>query len=210
MLIDLRDADVSADGVLADLVDDNFFGNVRAGGIEENGFIGSAVLLLEALVFDDHGQVKLVPLLVYTLEFDGHVGNLLRAVPAGNGELGVVALTQTAKLVNFVVVASDEGSHFALGHLQVFAGGIEIGSNAHNLGIHRFDIIAGRFGGQFGMYGSIECRYFLVSFVNQLRGFHTGFLELALGDLQLVRDDFQIALEIRIRLLILRQTVFQR
>ena len=74
--------------------------------------------------------------MVYTLQLDGHIGDLLRAVSAGNGELGVVALAQAPELVNFVVVASDQGSHLALGHLQVFARRIQIGPNADNLGIH--------------------------------------------------------------------------
>src|SRR5574340_1290807 len=100
--IRLRDADVSADSVLADLVDDDLFGNVRAGRVEEDRFIHSAILLFEALVFHGQGNAELIALVVDALEFDGDIAHLLRLVPAGDGELHVVALSETAQLINLV------------------------------------------------------------------------------------------------------------
>src|SRR5437773_3242634 len=60
----LRDADVAADLVFANLVDDQFFGLMRAGGVEENRLIDSPVPLLIALVFHGHGHAELVPLFI--------------------------------------------------------------------------------------------------------------------------------------------------
>src|SRR2546428_1680568 len=56
-----------------------------------------SILLLKALVFHNHGHAEQIPLLVYTLQLDAHIGDLLRAVSAGTGELGVVALAQDRK-----------------------------------------------------------------------------------------------------------------
>src|SRR5947208_16267684 len=106
-LIRLRNTDVSADCIFADLVDDDLFGNVRASHVEENRFIGSAVFLLEALVLNNHRQVELVPLRVHALQFDGHIRDLLGAVLAGDGELGVIALTQAPELVNFIMRSEE-------------------------------------------------------------------------------------------------------
>src|SRR5438552_15331981 len=73
----LRNADVSADGILAYLVDDDLFGNVRARDVEENRFVHGAVLLFETFVFDGHGDAKLIALFVDALELDGNVAHLL-------------------------------------------------------------------------------------------------------------------------------------
>src|SRR2546429_1889555 len=104
----LRDAHVSADSVFGHFVDDELLRNMRPGHVEKNGFVYRTILLLKALVFHNHGHAEQIPLLVYTLQLDGHIGDLLRAVSAGNGELGVVALAQAPELVNFVVVRSEE------------------------------------------------------------------------------------------------------
>jgi hypothetical protein len=63
----LGNADVAADLVFANLVDDHFFRNMRPGDVEENGLVQSAVFLLEALVFDGHGDIHLILLLVDAL-----------------------------------------------------------------------------------------------------------------------------------------------
>src|SRR5215469_11782734 len=76
--IRLGNADVSADSVLADLVDDHLFGNTRACRVEEDRLIHGAVLLLEALVLHRHQHGEPVVLLIYTLELNGDVSNLLR------------------------------------------------------------------------------------------------------------------------------------
>src|SRR6266702_5415631 len=50
--IRFRDAEISADGVLTNLVDDDFLGNMRAREVEEDRLVHGAVLLLEELVFN--------------------------------------------------------------------------------------------------------------------------------------------------------------
>src|SRR6266852_461900 len=89
--IRLWNADVSADGVLTHLVDDDFLGNMRAGSIEEDRLVHGTVLLFEALVLDGHGGAELVVLFVYALEFDGDIAHLLGLVLADDGEFNVVA-----------------------------------------------------------------------------------------------------------------------
>src|SRR5580692_11110505 len=107
----LGDADVSADLVLANLVDDYFFRYVRAGDVEENRLVEGAVLFLEALVLDGHREIDLVLLLVDALEFDSDVADLLGLVLANDGEFNVVALADAAELVDFIMVARDESAH---------------------------------------------------------------------------------------------------
>jgi len=78
--IRLRNADVAADLVLANLVDHDLFRNMCAGDVEEDGLVEGAVLLFKALVLDDHGEIDLVPLLVHTLKLDSNVADLLGLV----------------------------------------------------------------------------------------------------------------------------------
>src|ERR1700688_5195933 len=94
--IRLRNAHVSADLVLTHFVDDQLFGQPRAGNVEENRLVERAILLLEALVFHRHCDAVLIALLIHALQFHGHVPDLLRLVLAAYGELDVVALTQPA------------------------------------------------------------------------------------------------------------------
>lgn len=94
--IRLGNADVSAYRVLSSLVDDDFLGQTRSRGVEEDRLVDGAVLLLEALVLNDHGDVNLILLFVYALEFYGDVANLLRLVFATDGKLDVVALAEAA------------------------------------------------------------------------------------------------------------------
>src|SRR5580698_911098 len=95
----LGNADVSADLVLANLVDDYLFRYMRAGDIEENRLVEGAVLFLKALVLDGHGKIDLVLLLVDALELDSNVADLLGFVLACDGEFDVVALAEAAELV---------------------------------------------------------------------------------------------------------------
>src|SRR5882757_4748718 len=147
--IRLRDAEVAADRVLANLVDHDFFGNVRTREVEEDWLVHGAILLFEALVFDGYSSAELVALLVHAPEFDGDIPNLLRLAPAGDGEFNVVPFAEAAELVNFVMVAGDERTHLAARHLQVFAGRIQVRLDADNLGVHGFHVIAGSLGSEF-------------------------------------------------------------
>src|SRR6266446_5682040 len=144
--IRLRDAEVAADRVLANLVDHDFFGNVRTREVEEDWLVHGAILLFEALVFDGYSSAELVALLVHAPEFDGDIPNLLRLAPAGDGEFNVVPFAEAAELVNFVMVAGDERTHLAARHLQVLAGRIQVRLDAYNLGVHGFNVIAGSLG----------------------------------------------------------------
>src|SRR5580704_1989442 len=75
-------ADVSADLILANLVDYDLFRNMCAGDIEEDGLVQSAVLLLEALVFDGHREINLILLFVDALELDSDIADLLGLILA--------------------------------------------------------------------------------------------------------------------------------
>src|SRR6266446_7129135 len=205
--IGLRDADVSADGVLPYLVDDEFFGNVRAGEVEEDGLVHGTVLLLEELVFNGYGRIELVVLLVDTLQFNSDIAYLLRLVSAHEGEFNVVPFAEAAELVDFVVVAGDERAHLTASHFQVFAGSIEIGLNADYLGIYGLDIIAGGLGSEFGMYRGIQRGHLLGGLVIELYRFRARLLELPLGNLELIRDDLQVSLQIGVGLFVLRQAI---
>src|SRR5580658_9038968 len=108
---------------------------MRTGEVEEDGLVDGAVLLLEALVLDGHGETYLVLLLVDTLQFDGDVAYLLWLILASDREFDVVALAEAAELVDFIMVASDERAHLTLGHLQVFLGRIEVGADRSDLGV---------------------------------------------------------------------------
>jgi len=156
LCIRLRNADIAADLILANFVHNDLFRNMCAGDVEEDWLVKSAVLLFKALVFDGHGQIDLVLLLVYALELDGNVSDLLWLVFASDGEFDVIALAEAAELVDFIMVARDEGSHLALGHFQVFLGGVEIGANGGDLRVNVFHVIRAGLGCQFGVDGSVK------------------------------------------------------
>src|SRR4029077_15774928 len=159
---------------------------------------------------DDHGDIDLVPLLVHTLKLDSYVADLLGLVFASDGEFDIVALAEAAELVNFIMVAGDECTHLALGHLQVFLGGIQVGAYCSDLGVDVLNVFGAGLGSQFRMDGSVESRELLSRLIIQLSGLKARLLELALGNLQLVGDDLQITLQIGIGLLILRDAVLER
>src|SRR5712692_7756854 len=161
----LRDAHVSADLVLANLVDHQLFRYASPRGVEENRLIEGAILLLEPLVLDNESYGVLAPLLVCRAEFDGNVAHLLRLAPPGNRELKIITLAETPELVDFVVVAGDERAHLAARHLQVFSSGVEIGAHASHLRIHGFHVIGGGFSGQLPMHRGIESRELFRGFI---------------------------------------------
>src|SRR5882724_1648504 len=205
----LWDADVSADGVLAHLVHHDFLGNVGAGEIEEDRLVHGAIFLFKRLVFDGHGGAELVALFVNALQFDGDVADLLGFVPADDGEFNIVTLAQPAELVNFVMVACDECAHLAAGHFQVLAGGVEVGLDAHNLGVDNLDVIVGRLGGELGMDRGIERGHLLAGCVVELGRFLARFLQLALGNLEFAGNNLQVALKFSIGLFVLREAILQ-
>src|SRR5579859_1134188 len=147
----LRDADVAADLILANLVDHNLFRQMSAGEVEENGLVEGAVLLLKALVLDDHGYIDLVLLLVNAFELHGDVADLLRFILASDGEFDIIALAKAAELVDFIMISGDERAELALGHFQVFLSGIEVSADRGDLGVNVLDVIRGGLGGQFRM-----------------------------------------------------------
>src|SRR5580704_18106165 len=166
----IGDADVSADLVLANLVDDYFFRYMRAGDIEENRLVEGAVLYLEALVLDGHSQIDLVLLLVDALELDSDVADLLGLVLACDGEFDVLALAEAAELVDFIMVARDESAHLALGHLQLFLGAVEVGADGRNLGVDVLYVVSRGFGGQFRVDRRVESAELLRRLVVLFRG----------------------------------------
>ena len=159
--IGLGHADVAADGVLANLVDHEFFRNFGSAEVEEDRLVHGAILLFQAAVFGGHGNAKLPALLINALEFDGQVADLLWLVLAGDREFDVVAFAKASQLIDFIVVARDQSAHFAARHFQVFAGGVKVGANADDLGVHVLHIIRGSFRRQLGMNAGVERRQLL-------------------------------------------------
>src|SRR6266705_1512875 len=192
----LRDADVAADLVFANLVDDQFFGLMRAGGVEENRLIDSPVPLLIPLVFHGHGHAELVPLFIDGAKHDRYVGHLLRLVPAGDGEFHVVAFTQAAQRLDIFVVARNQGPELAARHLQVFTSGIEIRTDPANLGVHALDIIRAGFCREFTLHGCIKGGQLLGRLLIQLVRFFTRSLQLALRDFEPLGDNVQVTLQL--------------
>src|SRR6266700_2132254 len=92
-------------------------------------------------IFGGHGNAVLSALLVDALQFYGQVADLLGLVLSGDGEFDVVAFTETAELIDFIVIARNEGAHFAASHLEIFAGSVEVGTNAADFGVHILQII---------------------------------------------------------------------
>src|SRR6516165_3978916 len=74
----LRNANVAADGVLADLIDHELFGDLGTAQVEEDGLVNRAILLFKTAILRGHGHTELTPLLVCILELDGQVADLLR------------------------------------------------------------------------------------------------------------------------------------
>jgi hypothetical protein len=210
--IRLGNADVAANLILANLVHHYLFGYMCAGDVEENGLVKSAVLLFEALVFDSHGEIDLILLLVYALEFHSDVSDLLGLVLASDGEFDIVALAEAAELVDLIMVARDEGSHLALGHFQVFLGGVEVFANGCDLRVDVLYVIRAGLSGQFGVDGRVKSAELLSRLVILLRdqfGLLPSLLQLALGNLELVGDNLQVTLKIGIGLLVLCDAVLQ-
>src|SRR5436309_13405163 len=156
MRISIRDAQIATDRVLAYLVDNDLFWNVRSREVEEDRLVHGAILLFELPVFDRHGGVELAALFVDTLQFDGNIAYLLRLVPADDGEFHVIPFTEAAELVNFIMVARDERAHLAASHFQVFPVRCQVCLDADNLGVHGLDIIAGSLGSEFRVDRSIQ------------------------------------------------------
>ncbi len=105
------------------------------------------------------------------------------------------------------MVARDERAHLAASHFQVFASGIEIGLDTHNLGVHDLDVIAGGLGSEFRVYRSIQRGQLLGSSIVEFGRFVAGLFELALCDLQFTCDNLQISLEIGVGLFVLSKAV---
>src|SRR5580704_15450456 len=99
--ISLRYAQVATDCVLANLIDHDLLGHVRARHIEKDRLIDVAVLFFVALIFHRVNHVYAAALLVYALEFYGHVTDLLWLILAGYREFHVVALAHAAEHVDF-------------------------------------------------------------------------------------------------------------
>src|SRR5258708_16925871 len=81
----LRDAEVAADRVPANLIDDDFLGNVRTREVEEDWLVHGAILLFKSLVFDGHGGAELVALFILVPPFDSDLSHLSRLSPAAAG-----------------------------------------------------------------------------------------------------------------------------
>src|SRR5271169_54518 len=185
LCIRFGNADIAADLILANLVHYDLFRNVCARDVEEDGLVKSAVLLLEALVLDGHGEIDLVLLLVYALKLDGDIADLLGLVLASDGEFDVVALAQAAELVDFIMVASDESAHLALGHFQVFLGGVQISAHRGDLGVDVLHVILARLRRQFRVHGRVKSAELLSRLVVLLRsrfGRQARLLELTLSN----------------------------
>src|SRR5256885_5458012 len=118
--IRLRDAQIAADRVLAYLVDNDLFWNVRSREVEEDRLVHGAILLFELPVFDRHGGVELAVLFVDALQFDGNIAYLLRLVPADDGVFPVIPFTAAAAVVTFIMVTPDVCACLASVHLQFF------------------------------------------------------------------------------------------
>src|SRR6202012_5855127 len=100
--------------------------------------------------------------------------------------------------------------HFAARHFQIVGGGVEVRAYANHFRVDRLHVIRSSLGGQFAMHGSIESRQFFGCVVVQLGGLFARLAQLALGDLQLIGDHFQVALQIGVGLFVLCQTVLHR
>ena len=107
------------------------------------------------------------------------------------------------------MVACNEGAHFAASHLEIFAGRVEVGTNAADFGVHILQIIGASLGGEFRVDAGVEGTQLGCSFLNGLRGFRARFLELTLSNLELVSDDFEVALQISVGLFVLNDAIFQ-
>src|SRR5260221_12575729 len=154
--IRLGNADVAADGVLANFVDDKFLRDLGAMQVEEDRLVHGAVLLLEQAVFRGQIDAVLTLLFVDGLEFDGYIANRLRLVLGGDGELDGIAFAEAAELVNFIVVPRDERAHLAAGHFQVFARGIKVGADDADFGVDILQVVGSGLGRKLGVDGSVQ------------------------------------------------------
>src|SRR5215472_10085772 len=126
-------AQIATSGGLANLVDYQLKRLAAAAGVEEDRLINGTVFLLEVLVISEHVNGELVFLDVGVLQFHLHRADFLRAGFARDGELKVIALAHAAQLIDLVVVARDQGAHFAASHLQVVLGRVKIVLYAGNI-----------------------------------------------------------------------------
>src|SRR6266481_5038221 len=95
----LRNAKVAGSGRLGHFVDDQFESRAAPAGVEENGLVDRAVLLLEGLVIGQDVDGELIPLLVSALQLDLHGADLLCTGLARDGEFVIVARAHAAELV---------------------------------------------------------------------------------------------------------------
>src|SRR5712692_541347 len=126
LLVGLGDAQVARDFVFTDGVNNQLFRQTCPLDIEEDGLIGCPVPLLVPLILDGESDAELVPLLIDAADFHGDVADLLRFAFAVQSELDVITLALAAELFDVLMVAGDQRAEFALGHLQVFLGGVKV------------------------------------------------------------------------------------
>src|SRR5208282_977463 len=205
----LGDAQIAADLVLANLVDDEFLRLMSAAQVEEERLIDGAILVLGGLVLDGQDEVGAVLLLVGALEFDGDNTDLLGLILAGDGEFDVVALALAAEHVDLVMVTGNQGAQFAASHVEVINGLAQIGADLSNLGVDGLDVVGGRLGGEFLMDGSVKSGDLGSRIGIELFCFTARLLQLPLRDLQLIRDDLQFTLEVRVGLFVLGNAVLE-
>ncbi len=108
------------------------------------------------------------------------------------------------------MVASDQGSQFAASHGEVAVGLVQIAADGGDLGVNSLDVVGGRLGGKFGVHGGVQRAQLLCGFGVELRGLGASLAQLALGNLELVGHNLQVALEVGVGLFIHREPVLHR
>src|SRR5579885_1475153 len=103
-------AEVARDRVLSDLVDHQLFCLPLVARIQNDRRIDVAVLFFSLLVFQNHRQVRALLLFVHALQLDRQIAHLLRLVLPRDGELDIVALSQPAEVIDFIVVLRNQVS----------------------------------------------------------------------------------------------------
>ena len=142
-------------------------------------------------------------------QLDLNGANLRRASLALDGELEVIALSHMAELVDFIVIARDEGAHLAARHLNAVLGGIQVGLYAGDIAIQLVHVVRVGLGGQFSLHRGLEIGDFLVDGLGGCLVLLPRGDQIRLRDVQFVRDHLQVALQLLVDFVFLGQALAQ-
>ena len=162
--------------------------------MEEDWLIDGQILLFDARIVNDqrNAEALLVWIRAYKVDHEGPY--LLGFVLGVDGELDVVAFAEMTKLIDILVIASDQRAEFTTRHFQVILRAGEVRSDGVYFAVHALDVIRAGLCGEPGLGGGIHLSNLLLIVGANGLCFIPRLPQLALREAQPLRDHAQVTL----------------